>query len=385
MNEALEHYNEGMSEIVDWVQRLKELERKSSANVAANFRRILIPGWEPIELDGFLRTEAQGNVPVFGGTPTSFSVLEWLDNASGESVQMLSELPSQIGALLTLVSDRKVIVLDELSAKHENTNILTFMPMRQHADARLVSPLVLKEGETINQLFTDELSKLCSLPSKQQTALVEAINLHYGAVLLYELDLAAAYTLVVAGIETLSKAFSTPPTGWSKWDQSEKWDAFMKEIKLTEAQRTQVRERLLSERQILLKQTFVNYAVQELPDSMWDEEWREWMYTIDASAGTYSKDGSWTKDDKVRDHITDDREKLRTAIRKSYDARSGFVHQGKREINLLSHIQGTLVVDYTKPLPFSFLRTILSALIRQELNRQSKPFSLPEITIVSEE
>ena len=372
-----------MSEIVDWVQRLKELEQKHVTNVATSFRRILVPGWEPLNFEGFLRAAAQGYVPQFGNTPASFSVLQWLDCPSNETPQILSELPSQIGALLTLVCDRKVVVLDEIDGAHEDAVTHTFIPVRQHADARLVSPIALKDGETINQLFSNELSKLCSLPSKQQTAIIEAINLHYGAVLLYEHDLAAAYTLVVAGIETLSKTFSTPPTGWSKWDQSEKWDDFMKEAKLSIDQRSQLRKRLLAETHILLKQTFVNYAVQELPDSMWNEDWKEWLYTVDASAGQYAKDGSWTTDNKVRDHITDDREKLRLAIRKSYDARSGFIHQGKRQINLVSHIQGALTVDYSQPLPFSFLRSILSALIRHELNRQSKSFPFPDVGIVS--
>lgn len=99
-----------MNEIVDWIQRLNTAERSKDPKVSANFRRILIPGWKPAEFDGFLRAEGQQAFTPFGGTPVSFSVLEWLDTPRARG-QTLSELPTQIGGMLSLVADRKIVVL----------------------------------------------------------------------------------------------------------------------------------------------------------------------------------------------------------------------------------------------------------------------------------
>ncbi len=373
-----------MNEIVDWVKRLQAAEHSRQPKLSPNFRRMLIPGWEPAHFDGFLRTQGQHAFTPFGGTPTSFSVLEWLDVARS-GAQTLSELPPQIGGLLTLVTDRKVMVLNELDTVLQGTDSHTFLPLYHHADARLASPLNLG-GATVNELFRDRLAQLCSISAKKQRVLQEAISLHYGAVLLYEVDLAAAYTLVVAGIEALSREFGEPPSSWSKWDKSEPWDTLMKDIHLKEEQKAKIRAHLMKDKQMRLKETFVNYVIDALPESMWDEDWKEWMYsiTMSASGSDYTPGkGQWSRNDKVRDHLTTDREKLRASLKKTYNARSGFVHEGKRSINFLSHIQTTLIPDYNKPLPFSILRTILSALIRYELDRNSSAFKLPEIEIHS--
>lgn len=370
-----------MSEMTDWVERLKGAKPPYSSYVPT-FHRITSPGWEPLDFGGFVKVEGQGVAPLITGTPRGVSVLGRIDIGQNPAVPAISLLPTEIGALMSLVADRKIEVHNELSAGVEGTNTQLFLPISHQADARLVSPISLPSGETVDSLFRNSLSQLCSLKPKQQKAISQAVSLHYGAVLLYESDLAAAYALIVAGIETLSRVFSTPPTGWSKWDQSQAWDEFMKGIELTGDQKIELRDRLLKDKQILLKQTFVNYAVQEVPDSMWEDDWREWMYQIDADSGQYIPGkGNWSKDGKVKDHLTTDRDKLRTAIKKSYDARSGFVHEGKRGINLMSHIQTSLVADYTKPLPFSHLRTILSTLIKYELARQSEPYNLPDIFI----
>lgn len=226
------------------------------------------------------------------------------------------------------------------------------------------------------------------MSSKKQRVLQEAISLHYGAILLYELDLAAAYTLVVAGLEALSREFGTPPSGWSKWENSTNWEEFMKELHLKQDQKEMIRARLMRDKQLRLKETFVNYVTETLPDSMGDESWKEWMYEI-AINPTHSDfipgKGQWARDDKVRDHLTTDRDLLRAALKKTYNARSGFVHEGKRTINFLTHLQNTLVPDYNKPLPFSILRTILSTLIRHELKRNSKDFVFPTLEIRNED
>ena len=372
-----------MSELVDWVGRIQQLDKKS-ASIYPRMQRLLAPGWQPLDFEGFVRSKGQGHVASGITTPYSMSILVWAE-PSDRANTISPQISAEFGSLLSLISDRKITVLPELDSKHEGKERYLFLPINQLIDARLVSPPKDEFVQTIDEQIKSYLSKLCSLNQKHLNTISEAMNLHYGAVQLYELDLSAAYTLVVAGIETLSREFGRAPSGWSKWDQSKPWDDFMKEIELKVSQKDALRKHLLKQQHIRLKETFVNYVIEELPDSFWESEWQEWMYSVNGGEGQYvPNEGQWTVNDKVSNHLTQDREQLRSALRKSYDARSVFVHQGKRDINFFSNLSGVTRPDYSKPLPFSVLRSILACLIKLELERNSSEYELPDMILKHE-
>ena len=227
-------------------------------------------------------------------------------------------------------------------------------------------------------------AQLASLDGDVESAITTAIHLHYGAVLLFDRDLAAAYTLLIAGLETLSRQFGKPPTAWADWDKSPVWDKFITRQKLTPEQAGALRTELLRDRQIRLKQTFVNYVADRLPGDFWEMPWQDYMYMIDAGQGTWGE-GSWQEERIVADYLPRDREVLKKALKASYDARSSFVHSGQRIVNKYGQLRSLAYLnDGDQPLGFAVLRSILTAIIFLELEQNAVPYELPDMLLSNE-
>jgi hypothetical protein len=227
----------------------------------------------------------------------------------------------------------------------------------------------------------DLCAKLASLDQEVEAVIATAINLHYGAVLLFDRDLAAAYTLIIAGIETLSRQFGAPPADWSAWDRAEHWDKFINKNGLSAEQGDALREDLMKDRQLRPKETFVNYAVSRLPDALWSTSWQDYLYSVDAGAGSW-KEGDWQPAKQMRDFLPEDRVTLRDCLHRSYNARSSFVHTGQRVVNVASQLRELVTpASGDRPLGFAVLCSILSALIFVELDENSGSYELPEILL----
>jgi hypothetical protein len=368
--------------LAEWVRQLKAaVESKPPQLGAIDMRRVLAPGFLPLHGEGLFRFDGVQAIHRVGMPPEAMSVAVWEVPKDSEGFQ-LNDFGMHLGAALTLATGRRIEVLNEVPLTVEGTIRRTFLSIGEVVDRRLVSP---PRGDDLEPDFKKLVAQLASLSGKTETAIVTAIQLHYGAVLLFDRDLAAAYTLIVAGIETLSRQFGRPPSDWQAWDKASEWDEFAAQQGLSESQHEALRGRLMRDRQLRLKETFVNYVVEQLPDSFWSQPWDEYVYTVDMEAGMWG-DGTWHSDKTMRDFIPQDRNLLAGALRKSYDARSGFVHEGRRTVNLWSQL-----FDFMRPaeanhaLSFAVLRSILTCLIRAELDAHAQDYELPQLVMVREQ
>lgn len=302
------------------------------------------------------------------------SVVLWAGKKTDGAVP--DDSPAQIAAGLTFVCDRRVEVLDEFPMNLEGTDQQTFIPMGVIADRRLVSPLQVDDP---TEAFKQLCAQMASLNGSIEVAISTAIRLHYGAVLLFDRDLAAAYTLLVAGVETLSREFGSPPTDWAAWDGAAHWDKFIRKNGLSDAQGAALRADLMKDRQLRLKQTFVNYVVERLPEDFWSLTWQDYLYTVDIQTGHWSGD-TWEGTIEMRNLLPEDNETLIGCLRKTYDARSSFVHAGQRIITVIDQIRSLIKpTSPDQPLSFAALRSILTTLIQVELGRHSTEYELPDL------
>jgi hypothetical protein len=228
------------------------------------------------------------------------------------------------------------------------------------------------------------LADLASLPDDDIETIGAAIGAHYGAALLLERDLSSAYTLLVAGIETLSRRYGRPPEEWDAWEESGDWEEFTRALGLTDSQRQALFGRLMRDRNLRLSETFANYASTRIPDSFWDRPWNEWQFPIywDANGARYSK-GDWLSRRKVRDLVAHDRDMLNKCLRKTYELRSRFVHQGRRVDLMGQAVPYGEAIEGTGPLPFAVLRSVLAELVETELHERASAFTLPNILLCS--
>lgn len=363
-----------MTTVSEWLRALTSEFNQETPSVGISMRRILVPGFDPLQGNGFLVFEAGQSIYRMGMPPEASGLVRWPEVVSSDGFNIEDDFPSHLGAALSLVSDRRIEVLDEFPANHEGTNTFTFMATGQVTDRRLISPV---EVPDLAEGFKDLSAQLASLTGGAETAITTAIHLHYGAVLLFDRDLAAAYTLLIAALETLSREFGDPPSEWTDWDKAAHWDKFIATQRLTDAQAGALREELMRDRQLRLKQTLVNYVVGSLPDTFWSTPWHEYLYSINAADACWTE-GAWQEPKTVGDFLPSDKHILAGALRKSYDARSSFVHSGKRVINMYGQLRNLVYgARVDQPLGFAGLRSILTALIFAELEAHRTRYEMP--------
>jgi hypothetical protein len=85
---------------------------------------------------------------------------------------------------------------------------------------------------------------------------------------------------------------------------------------------------------------------------------------------------------KISECIDNDPVLLKKALKKSYEARSGFVHSGNPVAFLASLLFSGNKVQPDAPLPFAILRSILVELIETKLEETALPSNLPDVKIV---
>jgi hypothetical protein len=367
-----------MSSLARWILDLKA----AIANGDQPYfpvRRLLVPGPQPLHSDGFMRFQGIEPINRPGLPPEFMSVVQWCAAGKPDDYLKDSELGASIGAVLTLLLDRRIEVLEEVPLNMEGSPQTTFLGFNSLFDRRLGSPF---DPTGLDDQLRQMISGLVSLAEDDQAVVTAAMDLHYGATLLFEKDLAAAYTLLIAGLEALSRQYGEPPTEWSAWEQARSWDKFARAQALSSEQAEALRVKLMGSQHLRLKETFANYVVRALDDTFWDQEWKEWIYEVRMPEGVYGDGGSWQVEKHVRDFLTQDREELRQALRKSYDARSGFVHAGDRTISTANEIYGLVhTVTADRPLPYSVLRSVLAELIKKEVRDRATAFELPQVVM----
>jgi hypothetical protein len=167
---------------------------------------------------------------------------------------------------------------------------------------------------------------------------------------------------------------------------SDRWNRFIEEQGLNRYQAASLRKELMRDRNMRLAETFAHYASQRLPKSFWDDPWNEWVFdvTMAPDGNAQYTGGHYQAEKRMRDFIPSDRAILHKALKKSYHARSGFVHEGGRTIDFISEIVAFATgaqLDGTRALQFGVLRSVLRELIRVEVEEHSSPLQLPPLAL----
>jgi hypothetical protein len=372
-----------MKHLTDWINRLRQNEIQSRENpnapsLAEYCFHIMVPGFKPLEIHKSLITvQPLGRVNPRPGDsgPTSVSVWRFPDtNDPHRPFEIHQQLVSEMAAILTLATERRIEIAREFALRVEGQNNTVLSGYGCTYDRRLHGPM----NDNTNTLFIEWLSKVISLPEPHLSVIGAACSLHHGAVLLFEKDIRSAYLLLVAGIEVLSRQYGTPPTNWGDWEESRQWDNFMSKTNLISDQQVALRAKLMEDRNLKLQATFRNYGSCSLPDAFWDEDLKDWSYPIDSNSG-YWHQPDVLSEKKIKDVFPKDRRLLAKCLGESYDLRSGLVHRGNNIELLDVVIPHDQILKEVKPLPFSILRSILTSLIKHEVTKYSVETSLPDI------
>ncbi len=366
-----------MKELANWLERLSHLGATRSPS--ANMHRVAAPSAVHFD-DSIVRfQDGQQRVSAFGSLPVPLSVMVWPDEESSLSFQS-QVVASELGALLTLALNRRVQVsAAEAPLNLEGSTNRFFLPIAYIADSTLIAPIDVDVRASLEH----RLAQVGGLRDFDRAAIGEATDLHYASALLYDIDLNASYALAVAGIERLSRAYGTDGSTWADWEQATRFDEIFTAIELNEHQAGTLRRELVKDRQLRLRQTFANYVIAALPGRFWTERIPAYMPQV-----TMMPDGSaeyvemtFRGEDRVDSLLARDTKLLKRRLLRSYDARSGYVHQGTRGVGLLETIRARVPAsaDDSGPIDYAVLRAILRSLVLRELDARSDPIVLPDI------
>ncbi len=362
-----------MKRIADWIERLHRLS--ADDGVSVHFFRAIVPSQYEFELfDALIALEPRAALARRPGdaAPYCWALLRLPDDRQ-EGHGEVEALAKELGGVLTLLSDRRVEIATEIAL--DDGAKIHFMGHASCVDRALVGPL----PATLKQVVQDGLSRITSLSSSQQEVIGSAIRLHHASALLCERDVASAYVLLVAALEVLSRDYGAPPTEWADWPDAVSWDKALEKLGTTADQRSVIREKLLSDKNLRLKQTFKIYGSERLPEAFWDQEYEEWEYTFRLHQDSWEL--PTVRALPVAMIVPRDRTVIRSALAKSYDLRSGIVHQGS-ELSMYDTIlreQRSMTAD--QPVPYAILRMIVSALIKHEWFSLAAANPLPKFTI----
>lgn len=343
-------------------------------------QRMIHPGLEPIAGNGFVAAQPVRRVDIPGSWPCSVAMLHWPQRArEGQQADLEIEgHDSAVGALFTLVSDRRCEVVPEVFAHVEGTpsGQAIAIPLAGQADPALGSPM--PEWGDLNRELRITLARISSLRDDDAWTISAAMHMHYCAALLAGNDLTGAYALAVGGIEALSQRYGSPPSEWRDWDESAGWDAFMVGQGLTVDQCAALRDRLTAGKHMRLSETFATYVMERLPAAFWEEPVSTYTWGVNGITGEPGE-GTWGPGQPRAAAFAADLRQLKKALKRSYQSRSRFIHVGERSVpfqgDLLTRIPG---LDDGR-LSFAALRAALRRLILTEVERCATADRLPPI------
>jgi hypothetical protein len=371
-----------MRELFGWLATFEAAEASGQkTGLSERLHRICAPS--PLDFDGTIVRviDAKQEIYPFGTLPGKLSVLAWPSAASsGQSLEDQA-IAAQLGAVLTLATNRRVeVAASDVPLTMEKTTWRTFLPTSSLLDRSLLAPL----PDDPRQEFDRALRLLYGLPGPDREAIGAAVELHYTATLLFDVEPNAAYAITIAGIERLSRAYGSASADWSDWERAEHFDRLFDAIDLGEDQKLRLREELLNDRHLRLRQTFARYVVSGLASGFWELELDDY-----APALTMAPDGVANFSRMIAQPpipisrlVPRDSDTLRRRLLRSYDARSSYVHAGARRSGATSTAAQLVGRDAepTAPVEFAGLRAILRALIFSELTARSQNGGFPKLT-----
>jgi hypothetical protein len=368
-----------MKALIAWLDRLATLTPEHDF-VESKFQ-VTVPGFEPLDISNWLLSvDPKKLLPhdIRASCPESLSLIRLLDIPGHESsISERHRLGADLACFISLALDRKVVIPHEIGISVPQLNEPIFLPVIQVIDRGALGPLP-DDPKGRLQIY---LTAVFGLGKDDLAVIGAAASVYHGALVLFDRDARAAYTLLIAGIEVLSRQYGSPPTDWTNWEQSASWETFITSQKLTTNQAGALRKMLMKDKQLRLKATFCNYAASGLSDRFWDKPWQEWIY------GLMPNDSQWLPATPlpfriVADLLPKDRIGLRKALGLSYDLRSAVVHQADW-VEILSLAQPPVpATDLNRPLPFAILRAILAELIWIEISAHSTPRQLPDFQLL---
>ncbi|NBQ67857.1 MAG: hypothetical protein EBU46_03085 [Nitrosomonadaceae bacterium] len=365
-----------MKSLTDWLKRLTLITGEAGPEL--NYFRVFVSGKEALDIDGWLFTiDSQHSVslPISSGHE-SWSVLRLPDIPGTEvNIRNRHRLAVDLACVLSLALDRRVIVPIDLPVL-SSAQTITFLSLAEIVDQSIQAPIpVDAKNQVINYV-----TSIAGLPSDDQDIIGAASTAYYGALLLFDREPRAAYTLLITGIELLSREYGKPPTDWHEWELSEKWDALFDANGLSSEQKDTFRTKLLEDKHLRLGMTFRNYASSRVLDSFWDKPLDQWINGMDASTGERLQE-RLMKARKVSDFIQKDRVALKRRLGESYNLRSSVVHKSSW-IDLIELGQPIPNADqHSSPLSFPILRILLAELIWTEISMRSTPAELPNFQL----
>ena len=258
---------------------------------------------------------------TFGQVPSHFGVLVWLDRIpEGQSLGDQA-LAAQIGAVLTLATNRRIqVAASDVTLTMEGSTERTFLPSAHVLDSSLAGPV----PADVQSRFERLVGALYGLDPRDRGVIGAATELHYASTLLFDVDPNAAYALCVAGMERLSRAYGNAPAEWSAWEDAPRLDRVFADLSLSAEQVQRLREEILANRHLRLRQTFASYITASLLETFWDAEVECYVPSIrmeptGRSAFEQMQPGVSTPMDRF---VSRDRQTLRAQLLASYDARA---------------------------------------------------------------
>ena len=362
----------GAAALRAWVEGLRSLQ----PGVRPSFHaiRMVHPGLQPASGGGLVGADPQpGPLLIPGENVSSVTLLQFLTGDESDARFDVHERAAMLGALLTIVADRRCQVAPEIFAKVEGQDRSLAIPVTGQVDSTLGAPM--PEWHDIDRPLRETVARLTSLADEDMAALTAAIHMHYCACLLMTRDLAGAYALTVGGIECLAQQFGDPPSAWQNWDEAASWEEFIAYQRFTEEQAEALRARLMKDKRIRLAETFATYATNRLPEGFWEEPVQSYVWSVNAATAS-PIEGSWSDPQPRGAAFGGDLSTVKAAFKTAYRLRSQFLHAGKREVTFINDVVHTVLatggnVGQTKGSQPRFttaqLRAALRCLILREL------------------
>lgn len=367
-----------MEAIASWLKRIKGATAES--NLQATVFRTIFFGEQALDLDNWLMNfDPQGsihNTPHSLGSE-SWSLLRLPDVAQQETkLHERHRLGADLAAAISLALGRRVVIPNDLAISIPGVPKPFFQPVSHVVDRSILGPLGPGVRERLGEVFT----AIHGLPDEDLVVIGAATSAHHSALLLFDKEPRVAYTLLVAGIETLSRRYGVPPTDWESWNESGRWTHLFSALQLQPPQISAIRDHLMKDRQLRLGATFQHYAATRPPDEFWQQSVDAWVSAFDASTGQWLAP-SMSSTHRVSDFVPEDRSQLRKALARSYGLRSSVVHEAEW-IELLT-IAGPIgsAPRRDQALSFPAMRLLLSELIRLELFTHSLCAELPDVRL----
>ncbi len=366
-----------MKSLVNWLRRLALITGETGPKL--DYFRVFVSGKEALNIDSwFFTIDPQYSVSFTQSSGhETWSVLRLPDIPEMEvNIKNRHRFAVDLACVLSLALERRVIVPIDLPVP-SSAQTITFLSLAEIVDQSIQAPIPVNAKSRV----IDYVTAIAGLSSEDQDIIGAASTAYYGALLLFDREPRAAYTLLITGIELLSREYGKPPTNWHEWDLSKEWDVLFDAQGLSSEQKAIFRTKLLDDKHLRLGMTFRNYASNRIPDSFWDKPLDQWINGIDASTGERLP-GRLMKDRKVSDFIQKDRVVLKNRLKKSYNLRSSVVHESFW-LDLIELGQPIPNADQHSSLPLSFpiLRILLAELISIEISERSIPIELPDFQL----